>query len=177
MQKRLQQANIRMRWVKPAGLHLTLAFLGDIPAPRIETAGHAIDAACTEHPEAIPLAMQGLGAFPTVRRARVVWLGIGGAVDRLFALQGEIAEGLRRAGFDLERRRFRAHLTIGRSRGRIDPGVLASVIGNAADLPPEPFVADRVVLYQSTLHPAGARYNALVTQPLSDPHGEMPPGS
>jgi len=179
VQQRLQRERVRMRWVPSTGLHLTLAFLGDIARDRVVAAGQAVGEACAMHPVEFALGVQGIGAFPTARRPRVAWMGITGEIDRLFAIQEEIADALRRTGFTMDSRRFKAHLTIGRARGRIDPMTLAAVIRDVSQLPAVRFYADRVVLFQSVLHPAGARYTRLHEHALARVNNQkhVPSGS
>ncbi len=67
----------------------------------------------THHP--IRLVARGVGAFPSVSRAQVVWAGISGTeLPRLVALQGDLSDRLRQAGVPVEDRRFRPHLTLAR---------------------------------------------------------------
>ena len=95
-------------------MHLTLHFLGHLPVPQVEDLSSRLAPIVeTHHP--IRLAAQGVGAFPSVNRAQVLWAGITGAeLPRLVALQGELGGGLRRAGVPVEDRRFRPHLTLAR---------------------------------------------------------------
>src|SRR2546422_1280543 len=95
-------------------MHLTLHFLGHLPVPQVEDLSSWLAPIVeTHHP--IRLAAQGVGAFPSVNRAQVLWAGITGAeLPRLVALQGELGGGLRQAGVPVEDRRFRPHLTLAR---------------------------------------------------------------
>jgi 2'-5' RNA ligase len=94
-----------VRWVRPEGLHLTLHFFGAVPAearPRIEA---ALAAGVAAGGGPFELALEGLGAFPSPARARVVWVGAAGpGVERLVRLQRAVAEAVAAAGFPSEGR-------------------------------------------------------------------------
>jgi len=95
-------------------MHLTLHFLGHLPVPRVEDLSSRLAPIVeTHHP--FRLVARGVGAFPSVSRAQVVWAGISGTeLPRLVALQGDLGDGLRQAGVPVEDRRFRPHLTLAR---------------------------------------------------------------
>lgn len=104
-----------IRWVTPENYHLTLAFLGEVPTARIDD---VIDAAyaATEEVEPLHLVAQGIGAYPNMEHARVLWAGLGGDVEQLIALQAELLERLHAARFAPDTKRFRPHITIARMR-------------------------------------------------------------
>jgi len=95
-------------------MHLTLHFLGHLPVPRVEDLSSRLAPIVeTHHP--IRLVARGVGAFPSVSRAQVVWAGISGTeLPRLVVLQGDLGDRLRQAGVPVEDRRFRPHLTLAR---------------------------------------------------------------
>ena len=158
-------------WVPPGNLHLTLKFLGEQPEPRLAEAGTALAAAAAAcAPFAI--ALDGVGAFPTLDRPRILWIGLaeGGAEAR--ALQEQVEAALEPLGFSREARPWHPHLTIGRVRDerrwRRDAGpALREAIAGAAGLEAGRLRVDRLLLMRSDLGPAGARYSELASFPLS----------
>jgi 2'-5' RNA ligase len=86
----------------------------------------ALEAVVSEAP--LALEAHGLGAFPSVRRPRVLWAGIAGGAPRLVAVAVEVDRALAALGFPPEERPFRAHLTIGRVRSPRDAGALAKAV-------------------------------------------------
>lgn len=122
------------RAIPPAKIHLTLAFLGEVPASREE----AVRAAA-ESVRAAPLdlAFDRLGSFP---RSQVAWTGPSRVPEALIDLAEQLAEGLRARGFALETRRFAAHVTLARRiRERVAP----------AATPPIAWKADAFALVES----------------------------
>jgi len=154
-----------VRWAAPESVHLTLQFLGGVPEerrPAIEAAVRA--AAASSAP--IHLAVSGTGAFPSVRRARVVWAGITGDVGPLGELVTALGRALAPLGFTPETRPFSPHLTLGRARDGRGAAGLAAALGHAGEGPSASWRAGEVVLFQSHLSPHGARYEALSRAPL-----------
>jgi 2'-5' RNA ligase len=163
-----------VRWVRPEGLHLTLHFFGAVPAearPQIEA---ALAAGVAAGGGPFELALEGLGAFPSPARARVVWVGAAGpGVERLVRLQRAVAEAVAAAGFPLEQRPFHAHLTLGRVEGAPPPG-LAAAIAAGAGRPLGRWVVDAVTLLRSERAPGGSRYTPLAAWRLEHALGTPP---
>ena len=107
---------------RPDQWHVTLAFLGDVTGAEQLYDGLR-DA--TARASSFALRVEGGGVFPG---ARVVWAGVGGDLDRLSALAADVQHACRSAGVALDRRRFRPHLTVGKT-GRLDPAVLRDYSG------------------------------------------------
>jgi len=147
------------RWTDPRGWHVTLAFLGATPADAVPRLAEAIRSAASG---AGPFQMTtgGLGAFPSPRRARVIWYRILDPEGRLEsvarAVRGELA--IQDGG------PFRAHLTLARARAErgavLDEGLLT------AELPAGEVAVDRLVLYRSHLGRGPATYESLAEAPL-----------
>ena len=109
----------------------------------------------------ITLGAAGLGAFPSRRKPRVIWIGMEGEVQRLTRIQARVENALEPLGFGREKRPFRPHLTIGRVKDRRR---LQALIDAMATLDMEPFNsfdADEIILYKSDLRPTGAIYTKL----------------
>jgi len=163
----------QVRWVDPGGIHLTLQFLGEVPEDRAPALEHALGHAVSAH-RACRLGLAGAGAFPNLRRARVLWLGLVEEGDALQALHRAVESATEPLGWQPERRPFQPHLTLGRVRegqgGR--PLELRSELQHAVErvVPPgsEPRLHDRVALIRSHLSSAGARYEDLHSWRLAE---------
>lgn len=154
-----------VRWTAPAGLHLTLKFLGRVdPARAAALVGALGGAAAGSGP--LALAVGGMGGFPSLHRARVLWVGVATGAPALTRLAAAVDAALAPLGFAAEPRPFHAHVTLARVRS---PRGLAPLVG-AFETAPAPDVATwtapDVVLYQSHLRPTGAVYQAVARLPF-----------
>jgi len=158
-----------VKWVDPGGIHLTLKFLGNIPSNRVtEITGAMEEAAQGFSP--FHLEISGLGAFPNLRQARVLWVGIGGEVDKLSQLQQNIDSVLATLGFAREERSFVPHLTLARLRQNASPSERRSfgeVVGSAVFEDKYNVEVEAISLVRSQLTPAGAIYTCLSAVGLS----------
>lgn len=109
-----------VKWVEPENMHLTLQFLGNVPADLIPRVTAAVEqaAAGTRH---FQIEVGGLGAFPDTQRVQIIWVGLAGDIDKLARLQKDIGANLTPLGFKPETRPFTPHLTLGRVRDFIKP--------------------------------------------------------
>ena len=159
--ERLRGTRLKATWVREHGVHLTLKFLGDVPAERVPEIAAALEEAAAGV-EPFGFAVRGLGAFPNARRPRVLWTGVVEESGALAALVGRVEDGLSRLGFKKEGRRFHAHLTIGRVRSApkdVTPWLQDPFEAGVQDV-------EEIVLFQSELHPGGAVYTPLARMPL-----------
>lgn len=151
------------KWVEPEGIHLTLKFLGDVPAARIEEISETMDLAC----EGIPpfsLETTGLGAFPNLNRVQVIWIGLGGEIDKLKQLQQRTESSLEVIGFPPEARAFSPHLTLARVRQYASPEErleLGRLITRTQTGTASRFTVNAVNLMRSQLTRAGAIYSRI----------------
>jgi len=168
IQEQLKQSRAGVRWVKPAGIHLTLKFLGNInPAQVDDVAATAAQLVRDEPP--LTLCAAGLGGFPSHRKPRVIWVGLQGEVERLAKIQAGLEKALEPLGFAREGRGFRPHLTIGRVKDRHHLQSLIEAM-STLELPEfNSFDADEIILYKSDLRPTGAIYTKLHRMPLAAP--------
>jgi RNA 2',3'-cyclic 3'-phosphodiesterase len=105
------------RWIPPGRWHLTLLFLGTVPADRVPQIVSAAAPAVAAAPP-MTLRLAGGGRFGSPRRPQVMWLGLDGDVRPLADLARGLAHGARALDLPVEDRPFRAHLTVGRWRPR-----------------------------------------------------------
>lgn len=153
-----------VRWLPPTSLHLTLKFLGDVTPDRMDALGRALAAFAWEGGP-FRFTLGGVGAFPSLARPNVLWVGVAAGVEPLVRIAGAVDRCVRAVGFPRERRRFTPHLTIGRVKATGEPG-WADRFAAAARLEPIEVAAESFVLYQSELLPCGARHTPLQTVPL-----------
>jgi 2'-5' RNA ligase len=157
-----------VKWVDPWGIHLTLKFLGNIPSKRITETTEAMRKAA-QGISRFHLEISGLGAFPGLKQARVLWVGIDGDVNKLSMLQQNLDSALTALGFAKEERSFVPHLTLARIRQgaslleRRGFGELVSATNFEDKYHVE---VETISLMRSQLTPAGAIYTSLMTVAL-----------
>ncbi|MCX5841519.1 MAG: RNA 2',3'-cyclic phosphodiesterase [Deltaproteobacteria bacterium] len=152
-------------WVRPGGIHLTLKFFGDIAAEGLQPISEVVSGqAAGTRP--LHLNIKGLGVFPGIRRPRILWLGVGGEVARLTALQGVLDQGFETCGIKQEERPFRAHLTLARIKSPQGLSGLDKVLEEKEAESAGPFEAKGLILFKSDLTPKGAIYTVLADFPF-----------
>ncbi|MBP7691484.1 MAG: RNA 2',3'-cyclic phosphodiesterase [Anaerolineales bacterium] len=158
-----------VRWARPEGLHLTLQFYGEVDRERVPALETAL-AAAAAGAEPLTLNLAGLGAFPTAARARVVWVGVAGDLERLRALQAAVEAGGRPLGFQPDERGFHPHLTLGRVNGPLPPTEqhrLADALARIRPPAGSVFTLDALSLMRSEPQGGGSVYTRLWAAPLS----------
>ncbi len=151
------------RWVDPSSIHLTLKFLGNVPSDRITTISQSIKTAAGEV-KPFKLEINGLGAFPSLFRPQVIWIGLSGQVDQLKKLQTAIESQITPLGFPMENRPFTPHLTLARvrdtasvtERQKLGEKVSTTDLRSGFSIS-----VNSISLMRSQLTPAGAIYTRL----------------
>lgn len=157
-------------WVPPENLHLTLKFLGEQGEARLADAAHALEEAALAQP-AFAAHLHGLGAFPGMEQARILWVGLAEGALEARALQARVEVAFEARGFPRESRPWHPHLTIGRVfdprrwRREASPA-LREAIARASGRGFGRLHVARVMLMRSDLSRAGARYRPLSTADL-----------
>lgn len=162
VQTRLKREGLDIKWVRPENIHLTLKFLGDIPSADVDAVGAAIDSAAAFFGP-LTLSASGLGAFPSIKRPRVLWAGVSGDLEMLLRLQARLEAGLFEIGFEKENKPFKGHLTLGRIKGKVDPEAMIDAISKHGGMTTRGFVADTLYLIKSELKPSGPVYTDLIS--------------
>lgn len=161
----LRAAAPELRWTERTSWHLTLAFLGEVSETVMPDLATRLERAAHRHPSQ-RLAIAGGGAFPSPRRAQVLWTGFDADDRALARLADSVAAGARRAGAPPpgQHRKFRAHLTLARCRGPADVTHLISVL---AELHGTAWTASAIHLVCSHLSTGPPRYEELESWPLA----------
>ncbi len=171
--ERMVARHVRISWVRPGSMHLTLKFLGDTADESIDPLRAAIEEGMSaRHVITIPL--ERLGTFPRPQAPRVLWVGPSGEweqgreAQRLTDLHRAIEACCRAANFAPEERPFSPHLTL----ARIKEG--AREVGEAlaqSGMLERPVIlgtlpVGAIALMKSDLHPTGSVYTKLWECPL-----------
>lgn len=164
-QRRLMGRIGGVSWVKIGNIHLTIKFLGDVQISSLQSVKKILEEE-TRGVSPFKMKVQGFGAFPSIERPRILWIGttqIEGNSFHLFKRRCD--ERLLKLGFEKEDRPYRPHLTIGRCRGSrpsIDPVLLDHLEDDFGT-----FTVKEVILFKSLLTPQGAIYTELFKSPFS----------
>ena len=152
--------------VRPQNVHVTLHFFGDLAPPSLEAASLAASRAASRH-AALQIGLSGLGAFPALRSARVLWVGLSGQVDELVRLQSDLAFELAHEGFHIEKRVFQAHATIARFRRPPQAAEIRAMESMGRFRSAGTAVLRQILLYESRLGPQGPAYTPLASFSLA----------
>lgn len=161
----LRAAAPDVAWVRPDLLHITLKFLGEVADPILPALVDAVGAAVRGY-AAFRVRLEGIGAFPSLRRPRVVWLGAG--EDAAVASLARTVDGACASlGFARDDRAFTTHVTLGRVRHALGAGSRRALEEAARKAVGGYDVAVRAVdVMQSEPTPKGSRYTVLASLPL-----------
>jgi len=158
----LKHEGLDIKWVRPENIHLTLKFLGDIRQTDVDAVGKALTSATAPFAP-LTLSASGLGAFPSVKRPRVIWSGLRGDLEVLARLHARLEEELSALGMEKESKAFKGHLTLGRIKGKVNPDVMIDAFSKYGHMTSRGFVADTLYLIKSDLKPSGPVYTDLIS--------------
>ena len=149
------------RWVPPANYHLTLRFIGEVPAHQAEEVDLSLSAL---RGRGFTLELSGLGTFAKGGRDTALWAGVtrNPALDHLAA---KIETAMQRTGLAPERRRFAPHVTLARLDNAV-PDKLAAFVQAHNLFRAAPFAVEHFTLFSSRLGKEASVYTAEVEYPL-----------
>jgi 2'-5' RNA ligase len=159
-----------LRPVKPANIHLTLKFLGEIERSQVDILKNCLDQV-TENIVPFTASVRGLGAFPNWRnRPRVIWVGVVPAIP-IQEIFKRVDAATAQVGFPSEARAFSPHLTLARVSSSYSTQPLDNLLHKLMTLTPEPdfgsLVVDKLILFKSVLFSEGPVYFILSSHPFS----------
>jgi len=156
-----------VRWVSIQNVHLTLKFLGDVSPASVDTLTQMLRVEADSCPE-VDMQISGLGSFPSLRRPRVLFIGIQAPAE-LEALYRGIESACARLGYESEGRGFSPHLTIGRIKQDASVADQQKVRHALAETKIDSLGIARVNsvhLHKSDLKPTGSVYTQIFSAPL-----------
>lgn len=164
--EQMRGMGVRASWARDSTLHMTIKFLGDVEEAAMSDVVSAVQAAAARVP-CFAFTSCSIGAFPSARRPRVLWIGVEADGELLELASGVEAE-LARAGFPKERRPFRPHVTFGRIRDTTQEGAASRALSELT-APVERVVVREVRVMRSTLGRGGAVHEIVAAAPLGAP--------
>ncbi|HLX57030.1 MAG TPA: RNA 2',3'-cyclic phosphodiesterase [Ktedonobacteraceae bacterium] len=159
-----------LHWVDPAGIHLTLAFLGELDDDQLALAKEATRAAAQDFPS-FEYHLTSLGIFGSPIQPRVIWMGIedqpSGQLhgSPLQQLRRTLNRELERRNFEVEKRPFSPHLTLARIKQSLSPieqqALQRLLHTNQAAAASPLYRVNHLNVMRSELSRSGAKYSVL----------------
>ncbi len=161
----LRDGGFPVRWTDPRRFHITLKFLGSVRPEDVAVVGSVIRRVARET-EPFEVQLLRFGAFPTIRRPRVLWVGADPS-PALRCLKQDLEWGLASHGFERETRAFHPHVTVGRAAEDEGAGAFRELDSTGSGLRLDGrFQLQRVSLVRSTPGRAGMIHRVLEEAPL-----------
>jgi len=145
------------RLISPEKLHVTLKFLGDVAGDTLGQVKQALEPLSERH-EPFEARTSDFGAFPSEKKARILWAGVGEGSESLRTVAQSVEDLLQTAGFAREQRPYVPHLTLARARGR-----QAKLENTGLSAPALRFTVYSVELVESVPEAGGVTYSILQT--------------
>ena len=157
-----------VRWTNPEQLHLTLKFLGNVPAASVEPVKQSLNTACSGI-RPFSLRAKGVGFFPNERQPRVIWVGFEGGENVLTGLQARVERTLAPLAEKPGAEKFLPHTTLGRFQ-KYRRYKTEQLVPRARTHQHRVFGewrVEEVILFRSEPSAAGARHSPVAVFPLS----------
>lgn len=157
-----------LRWVDPAGIHLTLAFLGELDDQQLEKARLATRSTAARS-RTFAYRLSGLGTFGPLRQPRVLWMGISEPSGLLNEVHHTLTLALEQQNFATDKRPFSPHLTLARIKSPLSSEqiqLLQQLLARYQVSSPA-YSVKHLYVMKSDLLPSGAQYTCLETCPFS----------
>lgn len=151
-----------LSWSKIENLHVNLNFFGETTESQVDQIRQAVEPAIADV-SPFELELKGFGVFPDDRAPRVLWIGLGGALDSLVTLAECVGHAMVPLGFPQEDRPFCPHLTVARvKKDHREVGRVLGTLGVLTNpIPCGPLPVERVTLFRSDLRQTGPIYTKL----------------
>jgi 2'-5' RNA ligase len=158
IQSALLQTRADLKLVNLSNIHVTLRFLGDVDASMVDLIHEEMKKVSFSPFE---LELKGMGAFPSLSRMNVIWVGVGSGLNELRNIFDMLEPGIRKLGFPPDRKGFSPHITIARVRSGRKKDELAGLIMRESNIEFGRITVNHVRLKRSILTPKGPIYSTL----------------
>jgi len=148
--------------VERENIHLTLKFLGNVSASKLEEIKSSLTRVAFPP---FSLEIKGAGAFPSLKRMNVIWIGVGEGWSQVELIFEQTEKLLHQLGFSRETRPFSPHITVARVKSGRKRDEIAAFLGHLTDESFGTFNVQSVRLKQSVLSPSGPKYSTLFEVP------------
>ena len=158
LQEQIASSGADLRLVRLENLHLTLRFLGEIPQPKIEAVIGGLEKL---EFKSFTARFEGVGAFPSLKRPRVVWVGVSQGAEKLKELAERVEKIVAKAGIPRDPKGFTPHLTLARVKSKRSLPSLSKVLQELSRVEVGVMEVSAVRLKRSLLTPKGPVYSNL----------------
>jgi 2'-5' RNA ligase len=150
-----------VKWVEPENIHVTLLFLGEVEDRTVPAVCRVVaEVAAGLAP--FEMSVESVGCFPSPRRPKTLWVGVGDGRQQLVALHDALEPPLLDLGcYRREERQYTPHITLGRVKGPAGTDQLATALARRADWHGGQVRVREVVVMSSELRPEGPTYTVL----------------
>jgi 2'-5' RNA ligase len=161
----LRESSPDVSWIPEPKIHLTLKFIGEMADEVIPPLASAMTELARTH--AAPAVHLGsVGAFPSFRRPRVIWMGIE-PEPRLELLHHDVELACDRLGHELDGRPYRPHLTLARVRRPLEEEAVRTLRMTAKRIRfTDEFFARTIDVMESVPGPGGSTYGVVASAPM-----------
>ncbi|MCM8795890.1 MAG: RNA 2',3'-cyclic phosphodiesterase [Candidatus Omnitrophica bacterium] len=163
LQEELKKSGADVKWVSPSNIHLTLKFLGEIDAKKLNKLNEILEnVALKQSP--FSLGIKGIGVFPNLNSPRVIWVGVEKGDEETKRIAAILEEEIAKIGIPKERRPYSTHITLGRLRSGVNRMKLLEQLNYLKDKSEKinlEFTVKKITLLKSTLTPQGPIYEIL----------------
>lgn len=160
-----------VRWTPPGNIHLTIKFLGDVSPLKLGILLETLKLLSLKQAEFI-VHIGKIGAFPSIKRPRVIWIGVN-ASPALIDLQQSVENETQKLGYPNEDRLFSPHLTLGRVNLHANPDTISKITETLSSVKNDQvgsFTVRHLTLFKSELKPEGAIYAPLLSASFTQNH-------
>jgi 2'-5' RNA ligase len=160
VQQEFRQIPMDATWVREDGFHVTLKFLGEVQAERLDDIVAAMLETIYRHRPFV-VTLREVGVFPNESQPRVLWVGLRDEAGVLGHLQRDLEASLARKGFPYDVRSYNPHLTLARLKNLKYRSEFSRSLHRHRDHEIGHFEVNHLELLESRLHPTGARYSMI----------------
>jgi len=161
LQELLARSGAQVKWATPATMHLTLLFLGEVDDRELHSVCRAVREVAATEPS-FPLRVSGVGAFPTPRRPKILWAGVGEGSQELKRLYDRLEARLTEEGaYRKEERGYTPHLTLGRVQREGDESTLAHELTRLKSWDGGRTIVEEILVFGSVLQRTGPEHTIL----------------
>ena len=157
-QKMLLDAGADVKLVAPENMHLTLRFLGEIDEGIVQEVTDAMNLVGFQ---SFDIRFKGAGAFPSLSRINVVWVGIAAGDEELAKIAERLEPKLRAIGIPSDKKGFSPHLTVARVRTGRNKDRIAELLSELREKDFGSMRAESIMLKKSVLTPNGPIYSTI----------------